>query len=903
LLVIGLLVLALPAPALTLYVAPKGNDAWSGKLAQPNAAKTDGPLASLQGARDAIRRLKAAGPLTGPVEVQIAAGTYPLAGPVTFEPRDSGEGSFGITYRAASAKKPVFSGGRKITGWASAGSASREAGADGLWVAHLPDVAAGKWTFEQLWVDGRRAVRARTPNAFYHYILSAPDSGPDPQTGAPADLSNRAFTGRPEDLQVLDGLGPEQLHDVNIVAYHSWESSRSRIASYDPKTNLVVLTGRIAWTLNYWGPNMRYQIENVKAALDEPGEWFLDRDGTLTYKPLPGQDMSRAEVVAPVASEFLRLAGQPDLGLLVENLSFQGLSFQHGQYLLPETGHSDGQAEYHIPAVVTVDGARHIRFDECEVKHIGTWAMWLRRGVQECRVTRCLIEDMGGGGIKIGEGGDAKTDHNVVDNNIIHNGGRMHHGAHGVWIGASGNNQVTHNDISDFFYTGISVGWSWGYNPTVCHNNKIEFNHIHHLGWGVLSDMGGVYTLGISDGTTVSNNVIHDVYSYDRYGGGGWGLYNDEGSTHITMENNLVYNVKTGTYHQHYGEENVIRNNILAFSMNGQLQRSRVEEHTSFTFENNIVYWQSGPLLAGDWRNLHMVTRKNCYWLTSGEPVMFHEFTLADWQKQGQEQGSIVADPRFVDAEHYDFHLQPNSPALKLGFKPFDYSQAGVYGDKAWVARAKSFTYPPVQFAPEPPPPPPLTVDADFEMAPLESRPADARTFMTEGKGDSIGVTDETGANGSKRSLKIVDAPGLQYGFNPHFAYHPNHTAGRTTCRFDMRIEAGVVMYHEWRSWDVNPYRVGPSFWVREGKLKVADQDVLALPVGQWFHVELSAGVGTEADGKWRLTVTLPGGQPQRFDFATVNADFKNLTWLGWSSSANDKTVFYLDNIKIENGK
>ena len=145
-----------------------------------------------------------------------------------------------------------------------------------------------------------------------------------------------------------------------------------------------------------------------------------------------------------------------------------------------------------------------------------------------------------------------------------------------MWIGASGNNQVTHNDISDFYYSGISVGWSWGYNPTVSHNNKIDFNHIHHLGWGVLSDMGGIYTLGISDGTSLSNNVIHDVYSYDKFGAGGWGLYNDEGSSNITLENNLVYNVKTRDLPSALTARTTpSRNNILCNSMNGQLQRSR----------------------------------------------------------------------------------------------------------------------------------------------------------------------------------------------------------------------------------------------------------------------------------------------------------------------------------------
>ena len=236
-----------------------------------------------------------------------------------------------------------------------------------------------------------------------------------------------------------------------------------------------------------------------------------------------------------------------------------------------------------MPGAVWGEGLRDCVFEDCRFSHLGDYGLELTRGCQANRIVRCEFSDLGAGGLKIGETSirdqaAEQTGGNEISDCHIHDGGKMFHSAIGIWIGQSPGNRLMHNLIHDFYYTGISIGWTWGYGPALATNNTVEFNHVHHIGvksdgdGPILSDMGGIYTLGKQPGTTIRNNLWHDIAGI-RYGG--WGIYFDEGSSGILAESNVVYRTTHGGFHQHYGETNIVRNNIFAFARDQQIQRSR----------------------------------------------------------------------------------------------------------------------------------------------------------------------------------------------------------------------------------------------------------------------------------------------------------------------------------------
>jgi parallel beta-helix repeat protein len=230
--------------------------------------------------------------------------------------------------------------------------------------------------------------------------------------------------------------------------------------------------------------------------------------------------------------------------------------------------------------------------------------------------------------------------------------------------------------------------------PSVSFGNDISHNHIHDIGKGVLSDMGGIYTLGVSTGTRLTHNLIHGI---DARHYGGWGLYNDEGSTGILLEDNVVYDTKFSGYHMHYGRECIVRNNIFGGGRIDQLARTRRMAHISFYFYNNIVYWTQGKLHSGNWddpddydfvfhpdhvRKLRKTTE--CDWNLYFNPNMKRkdvrfgpDLAWEEWQARGEDVHSVWADPKFANPAAYDFTLPPDSPAFKLGFRPIDLSAVG----------------------------------------------------------------------------------------------------------------------------------------------------------------------------------------------------------------------------------
>lgn len=804
--------LSLPALCADFHVQPDG---------KPNQLHT---------VLDQVRTARAAGDLS-PAKIFLASGTYEITGPLVLEPKDSD-----ISFQAEPGAAPVISGGKRIGGFT--------VNAKGVWETKLDPALR----FESLWVNGKRATRAQTPNTGYFFAMGVGDT---PIEGIPlaGPFAKVLLKAKPSDLATMQGLSEDEKKEVQVIVYHCWDESRLKVAGMRESDGTLQFTGANASFFEF-EPFHRLKFENYKGALDLPGEWFLAKDGTLAYIPQPGEKIADAVFTAPVAEQWVVLKGDAEKGEFVQRVRFTGIEFAFQNWVFPEKGIHARQAEVELknPAV-ELNGSKDVVFDTCQFTHTTAHAAWVKTGCENVTFTKCLFTDLGAGGVYIGnpdvdKAGPKHTHHVTVEDSVLRGGGRYFPSGIGICFFQTSDSVARHCDISDFYYSGVNVGWIWGFRSTPAGRNTVEYCHIHHLGWTVLSDMGGVYTLGSQIGTVIRNNHIHDLGAFSY---GAWGMYNDEGSTGVLWENNLVYNTQSAGYHQHYGRGNLVRNNILAWGKDEQLRWSRPETELGFAYQRNILLVGEGNLLTHEDKNWHtgrMFMDENIYWDPTQKPLNFAGKTFAEWQALGNDTRSLIADPLFVAPEKGDWTLKPESPALKLGFVPFDWKKAGVRPGTPWENVAKA-PLPPMIFG-QKPTPPPVHISQGFETE------GDDRKESSQYRHNLNGLYIVKNIEGHPgKCLEFRDGPDLKHVWEPALDLKPNHVQGVSRMAYDLRLENDFHFVNEWRSNSKVPgqvYASGLRLVMKDGGVSLDGKPIGKYPSTEWIRVEIEFELGENAN-------------------------------------------------------
>jgi hypothetical protein len=664
------------------FVSLKGNDSWSGRLPEPSGS--DGPFATVVRAQRAVRELLKGLKEPRPVRVVLRGGTYFLNGPLEFGPEDSGSERGPVIYSAAANERVVLSGGRRL-----AGGTWGEANGRKAWVVKIADVQDGSWRFRQLFVNGVRCSRTRLPKNGDYQIESLPG-----YTGDFLRSPTKQFVYAAGNIQPTW----RNLKDVEIVGITRWLDNRLPIERVNAETRTVTFDRSSLFALLANDKPGPYWVENVYEALDSPGQWYLDRsEGVLSYLPQANEDPDSAEIIAPRLTRLLKVVGKP--GMPVHDLRFEGLVFAHAEWQPPPDYASSLQAGIEVPGALLFDDAERCVVTGGAIEQIGNYGVEVGVGCSDIEISRNRMTDIGAGGIRIGhffswetDGSGQLTDRGrqrkaampeephsqritVADNEIAFCG-RVTPEAVGVFVGDNANNKVIYNHIHHLFYSGISVGSVQDFGPCQATGNEIEHNHIHHIGQGMLSDLAGIYTCSTPN-SRIRFNIVHDVSRRDY---GGWGIYPDEGSHDLLIQKNLVYRCQDGGLFAHHNREITAENNIFALNSGAQIERGGIGGF-ELAFRRNVVYFAESRAVggyAGDNIGRDVCAfDKNIYWNASGKPVLFGKKPFAEWQAAGHDKNSLIVDPMFIDPQKGDFRLRDNSPASQIGFETWDFSAIG----------------------------------------------------------------------------------------------------------------------------------------------------------------------------------------------------------------------------------
>ena len=627
-------------------------------------------VSSIEEAARVVCDLRRSGVLQ-PISVKLEKGEYELAQTLEFQ-----ENFFGVTFESASgnADDVCISGGEKLNGF-------KPCVFNGVncVVAYLPPLKDGNYDFTDLYVNGERASLSRFPETGYLPFIEAENMG------VFLDDNSKWVRLDPNDVSALSKA---DIEGATLSYLHYWIDEHTGVESYDEKTGKLVMQTHSRFNIFGEKTSGVYYFENVKKTFGKQGEWYLDKAENAVYYVLrDGETAETLEARFPRLSHIANLIGKA--GNPIKNVSFKNLTFAYtkGDYdSVTDDGlpvGSDAQAVSNARGVLNFRYAQNCSVENCKFVNYGLHGVNVERGCSHIQISKTEFFDGGAGGI-IMDGSDAfgnvedRTHSNEITSCKIHSCGKRQMAACGILIKHSHDNKIVGNEIFDLFYSGVSVGWVWGYKDSVTHDNYIAYNHIHHLGKGVLSDMGGVYLLGAQPGTVVCNNHIHDITAREY---GGWALYTDEGSAYITLENNLCYCCSDNCFHQHYGKMNVVKNNIFAFAEQELCRVTWGEMHLSTIFERNIFITRGelayGLLAREHVENGTVATGSNLFWSVTDKETdvvcyLNKKRALAGAQSLGLEQGSVYADPKCKNLNDFDFTLDENSPAFALGFQAFE---------------------------------------------------------------------------------------------------------------------------------------------------------------------------------------------------------------------------------------
>jgi len=513
--------------AKSFYVSPEGNDSGPGTA--------DRPFQTIVRARDAVRATLAT--QDEDIIVYLKGGTYVLTNPIEFTTADSGRNGHAVIYQNSPGEKPVICGGKSITGWTL-----HDAGRN-IWKAR---VGPGD-DFRQIYVNGIKGIRARSDG--------------------PAGLQPTAtgFTTKETWLKECRNASNMEI----VVSPHEWQQERLPIASVNGGD---VTIQEPCWSIvkqgEYPGYSNPQWVENAYELLTKPGYWYLDRQSnTLYYMPRPGENMSNAVVEVPVAEQMFRLSGSVEAPVV--NLKFIGLSFRLSNWVLPNTslGLPSTQAnqpepetnDWAVKAAIDCSGAHEVVIKKCNFTQLGGNGINLLTASKNVIIDSCYFSNLSASAIQIGRGsksdmGLKNGDPNIVSeitvsNCIIHDVATDYQAGCGIFAGLVQDCTLTHNELFNLPYGGISLGWGWGKKVTFTTGNKILYNKIHDY-LQVLADSGGIYCNGEQENGLIEGNYLYNQGNRFAH------IYLDDGSTHWSVRRNVCKRGKEEEWYLFKGHDN-----------------------------------------------------------------------------------------------------------------------------------------------------------------------------------------------------------------------------------------------------------------------------------------------------------------------------------------------------------